>query len=191
MIDTVPKHLNEKQKETLRILSGFIINHFELRRKSQLLKESEEKYQQLVEDIADIIYTSDVHGNFTYVNRNTERILGYKPEELVGRNFRELIQPEYREKISRFYFEQFQRKQPESTLEFPVIMRNGKIKWVEQKVMINFDGTHIKGFQSVVRDIDPRWHAEQTLKKARREIDEARNMLQSILDNVASIIFIS
>ncbi len=190
VIDTVPKKLDEKQKETLRILSGFIINHFELRKKSQQLKESEEKYHQIVDDIADIIYTSDVNGNFTYVNRNTERILGYKPEELIGKNFRDLIQPEYKEKISRFYFEQFKSRQNESTLEFPVIMRNGQTKWVEQKVMLNLEDNQIKGFQSVVRDIDPRWHAEQTLKKARREMEEARNMLQSILDNVPSIIFI-
>jgi len=190
VIDTVPKHLNEKQKETLRILSGFIINHFELRKKSQLLKDSEEKYHQIVEDIADIIYTSDIQGNFTYVNRNTERILGYKPEELIGKNFKDLIEPEYKEKIGRFYFEQFKNKQKESTLEFPVIMRNGQTKWVEQKVMLSLEGKRIKGFQSVVRDIDPRWHAEQTLKKARKEMEEARNMLQSILDNVSSIIFI-
>lgn len=190
VIDTVPKKLNEKQKETLRILSGFIINHFELRKKSQQLKDSEEKYHQMVDDIADIIYTSDVQGNFTYVNRNAERILGYKPQELIGKNFKDLIEPEYREKISRFYFEQFKSRQKESTLEFPVIMRNGRAKWVEQKVMLNLEGDRIKGFQSVVRDIDPRWHAEQMLKKAQREMEEARNMLQSILDNVASIIFI-
>jgi PAS domain S-box-containing protein len=190
VIDTVPKHLNEKQKETLRILSGFIINHFELRRKSEQLKESEEKYHQIVDDIADIIYTSDIQGNFTYVNRNAKRILGYKPEELIGKNFRDLIEPQYKEKISRFYFEQFKSRQKESTLEFPVIMRNGQAKWVEQKVMLNLEGDRITGFQSVVRDIDPRWHAEQTLKRARKEMEEARNMLQSILDNVPSIIFI-
>jgi len=190
VIDTVPKHLNEKQKETLRILAGFIINRFELRRKSLLLHESEQKYHQLVNDIPDIIYTSDILGNFTYVNQNVERMLGYKPEELIGRNFQELIEPQNKEKIALFYQQQFQNKQTESTLEFPVIMRNGHIKWVEQKVILNLVDNRIKGLQSVVRDIDPRWHAEQTLKKARKEIDEARSMLQSILDNVSSIIFI-
>ncbi|MDB5256257.1 MAG: domain S-box, partial [Chitinophagaceae bacterium] len=190
VIDTVPKHLNEKQKETLRILSSFIMNHFELRKKSAQLNESEQKYHKLVDDIPDIIYTSDVNGYFTYVNQNVERILGYKPDELIGRNFQELIQPEYKERINLFYFQQFRSKQTESTLEFPVIMRNGNIKWVEQKVKLNLEGDRIKGFQSVVRDIDPRWHSEQTLKKARKEMDEARHMLQSILDNVSAIIFI-
>lgn len=190
VIDTVPKHLSEKQKETLRILSGFIMNHFELRKKSLQLQESEEKYHKLVNDIPDIIYTSDVNGHFTYVNRNVERMLGYKPEELLGRNFQELIQPEYKERVALFYLEQFQSKLAESTLEFPVLTHKGSVKWVEQKVMLNLEGDRIKGFQSVVRDIDPRWHAEQTLKKARKEIDEARSMLQSILDNVSSIIFI-
>jgi PAS domain S-box-containing protein len=190
VIDTIPRHLNEKQKETLRILSGFIINQFELRRKSSLLKESERKYHQLVNDIPDIIYTSDVNGNFTYVNQNVERMLGYKPEELIGRNFQDLIQPQYKNKISLFYLQQFRSKQKESALEFPVIMHNGNIKWVEQKVILHLEEGRITGFQSVVRDIDPRWHAEQTLKKARKEMDEARTMLQSILDNVSAIIFI-
>ena len=190
VVDTVPKVLNEKQKDTLRILASFIMNHFELRKKSQQLKESEEKYYQIVNDIADIIYTSDVQGNFTYVNQNSERILGYKPEELIGKNFKDLIQPEYKTQISHFYFQQFRSKQKESTLEFPVIMRNGNIKWVEQKVMLHLEEDRVKGFHSVVRDIDPRWHAEQTLKKARKETEATRNMLQSILDNVSTIIFI-
>jgi len=42
VIDTVSRVLSEKQKETLRILSGFIINHFELRKKSRQLKDTEE-----------------------------------------------------------------------------------------------------------------------------------------------------
>ncbi|HSZ72592.1 MAG TPA: PAS domain S-box protein, partial [Cytophagaceae bacterium] len=190
VIDTKPKQLDEKQKETLRILSGFIINHFELRIKTQQLKESEEKYHTLIEEIADIIYTSDASGNFTYVNKNTEHILGYKPQDLIGKNFKDLVPAEYREQVSLFYLEQFRKRQKESTLEFPVIMHNGKTKWVEQKVTLISEGSKILGFQSVVRDIDPRWHAEQTLKKARKEIDEARNMLQSILDNTSAVVFI-
>lgn len=190
VIDTVPKLLNEKQKETLLILAGFIMSNFELRKKSRLLEESEEKYQLIVNKIPDIIYTSDIQGNFTYVNRNAERILGYTPKELIGKNFKDLIQPEYKEKITLFYLEQFRSKQKESTLEFPVLMRNGNVKWVEQKVMLDIKEGRIKGFQSVVRDIDPRWHGEQMLRKARKEMDETRNMLQSILDNVSAIIFI-
>ncbi|MDB5272341.1 MAG: hypothetical protein JWO58_708 [Chitinophagaceae bacterium] len=191
VIDTVPKTLSEKQKETLRILSGFIINQFELRKKSQQLKESEEKYHQLINDVADIIYTSDISGNFTFVNNNSERILGYKSKELIGKNFKDLIPEEYRDRVSRFYLDQFRHKQRESTLEFPVIMNNGSVKWVEQKAIMLYDeNNRVKGFQSVVRDIDPRWHAEQMLKNARKEMDEARNMLQSILDNTTSVVFV-
>jgi PAS domain S-box-containing protein len=190
VIDTQAKKLNDRQKETLRILSGFIINSFELRKKNRQLKESEEKFQKLVEDVADIIYTSDAFGNFTFVNHNAETILGYTSEELIGRNFQELVAMNYKEEVKSFYLQQFLKKERDSTLEFPVIMKNGNVKWVEQKVVLLSHNNLVTGFQSIVRDIDVRKNSERKLQKISGEMDASRKMLQSVLDNSSSIILI-
>ncbi|MFH0726417.1 MAG: PAS domain S-box protein [Pseudomonadota bacterium] len=58
------------------------------------LRESEEKYRDLVENINDVIYAIDINGLVTYVSPTVESILGYRPEEVIGKNFTELLHVE-------------------------------------------------------------------------------------------------
>ncbi len=64
-------------------------------RESQLmLKQSEEKYRYLVDNIAEIILTLDLNGVITYISPAVERNTGYTVDELIGRSFRDLIHPD-------------------------------------------------------------------------------------------------
>ncbi len=57
------------------------------------LKESEERYRDLVEISNDIVYRTDVGGIFTFANQVASKITGYSEKELVGRRFTDLILP--------------------------------------------------------------------------------------------------
>jgi PAS domain-containing protein len=59
----------------------------ERRRTEEALKESEEKFRDLVENITDIIYTIDTEGRITYMSPAIEAVLGYQPDEILGRSF--------------------------------------------------------------------------------------------------------
>ena len=48
------------------------------------LKESEEKYRNIINNISDVIGELDLRGNFTYISPQVYDILGFKPEEIVG-----------------------------------------------------------------------------------------------------------
>src|SRR5690242_67718 len=50
---------------------------------NEIIRESEERYRELFENANDIIYTHDLQGNFTSLNRSGERITGYSREETV------------------------------------------------------------------------------------------------------------
>lgn len=50
------------------------------------LENLNEQYKQLLEYTRDGYYIIDYKGNFVYGNKSTERILGYKREELIGKN---------------------------------------------------------------------------------------------------------
>jgi len=57
----------------------------EKRRIIQLLLESESRYRDLVETSHDLIWTTDAHGRFTYLNNSALDIFGLQPKDLLGR----------------------------------------------------------------------------------------------------------
>jgi PAS domain S-box-containing protein len=57
------------------------------------LRESDQRYRKLVEQSHDIIWSVDASGRITSVNRATDRILGYAPEEILGRPFADIMGP--------------------------------------------------------------------------------------------------
>ena len=61
----------------------------------EMIRESEERYRELFENANDIIYTHDLQGNFTSLNRTGERITGYSREETLKMNVADVIAPEH------------------------------------------------------------------------------------------------
>ncbi len=58
------------------------------------LKESEEYFRSLIENTLDIITVLDNKGIILFESPSVEKLLGYKPEDLVGKNVFEFIHPD-------------------------------------------------------------------------------------------------
>jgi PAS domain S-box-containing protein len=58
------------------------------------LKQSEEKYRELIEQASDAIYVLTYQGNFTSVNQSMCDLLGYSREEFLQMKITDLIDPE-------------------------------------------------------------------------------------------------
>ena len=50
-----------------------------------------DRYQMLIEAVADGFYEVDLSGNFRFFNKALSRIFGYSRQEIEGRNFREFM----------------------------------------------------------------------------------------------------
>ena len=162
-----------------------------LRRKAEEdLRKSETQYRQFVENAGVITYTSDINGNFTFISKQVEALTGYAPEELLGKHFTVLIPKEWIPIVAEKYYEQFKTRTRETNLVFPVMYKNGDIRWVEQDaVMIEKDG-RVQSFQCVVKDVTEQTLVEQKLQKIEAEQKEYQYRIQAILDNAPLIIYI-
>ncbi|MBE9541457.1 MAG: MEDS domain-containing protein, partial [Proteobacteria bacterium] len=70
----------------------------ERKRTEDALRESEEKYRDLVENISDVIYSIDKNGVMTYISPAIESIFGYSPSEIIGKPLIEFV---YKEDLTR------------------------------------------------------------------------------------------
>lgn len=135
-------------------------------RVEKALRESEERYRQIVESSQDIIYRTDANGRFSYVNPVAERLLGYPKDEVIGKSYLSLILREDRSEAAEFYQRQFSEKIESTYYEFPALRKNGKEIWLGQNVQLVLEDGEVKGFQSVARDITERRLTEIALRES-------------------------
>ena len=142
------------------------------------LKEAEERFEQVVENANEWIWEVDVDGIYTYSSSAVEKILGYKPREIVGKKrFYELFHPEDKEKLKEEAFRIFKNKEPFRNFLNRNIHKNGEERWLLTSGVPIFDVRgNLKGYRGLDLDITE-------LKKAQKEIEKLNEYLKSIIEN--------
>lgn len=141
----------------------------ENRKAQKALQENEERYRELFENANDIIYTHDLAGNFTSLNRSGERITGYSRNEAVLMNIADVLAPEYiavaREMIAR----KTDRESP-TVYELEIITKGHRRVRLEVSTSLIFRDGRPVGIQGVARDLTDRKRSEEVLaQQAQRE----------------------
>ena len=73
---------------------GLGLDISEKRRAKEMLVKSEEQFRLLIENALDLVTVLKPDGTISYIGPSVERLLGYRPEELVGGSIYELIKPD-------------------------------------------------------------------------------------------------
>lgn len=174
----------ESSANKLRLSEGIIRTTLaERERAEKALKESEERYRELVENANDIVYTLDLHGNLTSINKAAEAVTGYTREELLSRNLTEFLTPESIETTTTM----LQRKlfgEERTNYELDLRAADGRTLTFEisSRFMLK-DGQPI-GIQGIARDITTRRRAEEAL----RQVDQrALAAYERLLERVSAL----
>jgi len=168
----------EKKMLAKRIIhQGVYTAKLKDREAREALRQSEQKYRNIIEKSTDIIYKTSKYGMFTFVNPVAERITGYSQEELLQKHFSELIREDYRETASSIYRNQVILKKASSYLEFPIVTRDGKERWIGQSVQYSPLGIKNYELTALAIDITDRKHTEKTLEL---QEEKYRNIIANI-----------
>ncbi|HDP79812.1 MAG TPA: PAS domain S-box protein [Spirochaetes bacterium] len=132
------------------------------------VRESENKYRTLIQNIGDAIFSTDKNGVLDFISPSIERILGVPAEEVIGRHFSYFTHPEDVAAVQ----EAFLRSHPGSlgNIEYRLLTGDGAYRWVgSSSVHLKKDG-HFFGIMGVINDIHPRREAEEHLRKSEESL---------------------
>lgn len=132
----------------------------------EALRESEERYRELVENADDLIYEHNLKGSYTASNKAGERITGYTLEESLKLSLLDTVAPEYLEKAK----EMLRRKltgEKVTAYELVIITKDGRRVPVEVNTRLVLKEGVPVGVQGIARDITERKRVEEI--QARRE----------------------
>ena len=121
------------------------------------LRESEERFRNLVEHTNDILWEVNQEGAYTYISPNVKDILGYNPEQLIGKMPFEFMPEEEAERVSQIFGQAVHERRLFTSLQHQVLCMNGKVILLEcsGRPIIDRDGT-FQGYRGIDRDITKR-----------------------------------
>jgi len=174
------------------LLIRAIRHAIERKRAEEALRESEEKYRTILENIEEGYFEVDIAGNFTFFNDSLSRLLGYSRDEMMGMNNRQYTDEENAPKLYRAFNQVYSTGEPTKGFDWEVIRKDGAKRYVETSVssIKNSSGQPI-GFRGIVRDITERKRAEEALRESEeryRQLFEAESDAIVLIDNATGCI---
>jgi two-component system, cell cycle sensor histidine kinase and response regulator CckA len=139
----------------------------ERKRVERELRQSEERYRDLVENAHDLIYTQDLEGNYTSINSAVERVTGYTREEALGMNVKHVAAPEYLEKARRMIAQKLAGESV-TAYEVEIIAKDGRRVRVELNTSLIIQDGVVVGVQGIARDVTERKELEEQLRQAQK-----------------------
>lgn len=135
----------------------------------QALKESEERYRDLFENANDLIYTHDLEGNFTSLNRAGEIITGFTREETLRMNISQVVAPGYLEAARAMTMRKLEGEPPTS-YELEIIAKNGQRVSLELSTRLIIQNGVPVAVQGIGRDITERRKAEEAARQSGKQL---------------------
>jgi len=154
------------------------------KRTEDTLRETAEKYHIHFSLANDVIYTTDENFILQSVSPSVERVLGYKPEELIGKSLAELsaIPPDY---LNKALEETLRVLSGESIISstYKFITKDGAVKFGEISGAPFMRDGKAREIISVARDITERLEMEKTLH-------ESEERFRTIFESAQDCIYI-
>ncbi len=155
---------------------------------NEALRASKERYRELFENANDIIFTTDLLGNFISLNRVGEQMTGYSRDEVRRMNIGEVCAPD----CQAAAFGMLDRRvmgEDAGPCELELLARDGKRIPVEISCQLVCRDGEPFGIQAIARDIAERKRAEESLRHLTEALEqEAKRIAHALHDEAGQLL---
>jgi two-component system, cell cycle sensor histidine kinase and response regulator CckA len=149
----------------------------------EALRESEEKYRRITENISDVVWITDLNLKNIYVSPSIKRLIGEPVAVNINRTMEQRFPPESLENIYSIIGEELEKENDPGidenrtrVIEAECYRTDGSTIWVSMNIsFIRDENGKPIGFQGVTRDINDRKKAEEALLASEQRYREIFN----------------
>lgn len=130
----------------------------------QALRDSENRYRSIIENIDEGYCEVDPDGNITFFNDRFRDIMGYSRKELIEMNSADMLEEKDVEKVFQHFADVYKTDEPKPELTCLIRHKDGTWKFVGLTPTVIKDAQGNKtGLRSIVRDVDRQKKNEENL----------------------------
>jgi PAS domain S-box-containing protein len=137
-----------------------------LKEAEEALRQNELKYKDLVENISDVIFSTDKNGILTYISPVVESWSEYTQDELIGSSIMDFIQPADHPLLNKQLAGRF-LGQLESS-EYRSLTKSGEVIWLSVSSRPVYKNGKINGLGGILSNITEKKHLESQLIQAQK-----------------------
>jgi len=181
---TSEERMQRCERVFVESVTPFEMTHKGFREAHAALDVSEARYRELFENANDVVFGTDLEGNFTSVNPAGERLSGYALSEALTMNFSAIVAPECLEAARRARETKLCGKEG-TRYELTILAKDGRRIPLEVNTRVIYQQGVPVGFQGIARDITERKQADRALRQLNDRLEDEAKRIAHALHNEA------
>jgi len=185
-LDVTLRLVRDAQTQAPLEVIGVVRDAHERVMAEQALRKSEEQFRKITENAGDLIVSVGRDGTRRYVSPSYERVLGYRPEELLHARRASIFHADDRDRVGASFDSMF-TEHPIASVTGRALHRDGHVVWLEaHHTLVNDPETGLPHETvSILRDITAQKKAAQELDEARHEAERANRVKSEFLASMS------
>src|SRR5215211_6352402 len=147
----------------------------------EVLRSDEERFRSLLQHGSGIFTILEADGTISYESPSIERVLGYKPEDLIGKDAFDYVHPEDLERVLAVFAEGLTERGATRRVEFRFRHADGSWRHLESIGNNLLDDPSVKGIIVTSQDVTERRRAEEALKESE---ERYRAVVEQSMDGI-------
>jgi PAS domain S-box-containing protein len=156
-------------KETLspELLQRALRYAIERRRAESAARQCEERFDDLFENAKDILFTLDLEGRITSLNKSAEEVMGWSRSEALQRNIKSLVAPEHFGLCGQM-MRRIMNEEPLQHFEISMLRKDGRRALLEASARLIRSNGKKEGVQGIARDVTERRQLENMVRQSQK-----------------------
>ena len=152
---------------------GVVRDITERKRMEEALRQSEQRFRQVVDNAKEWIWEVDPKGMYTYASPIVKKILGYEPEEILGKkHFYDFFHPDDAQQLKQRAFEILSRNDVFSEFQTRNLHKDGEVVWLTRSgVPVFNESQELIGYRGADVDITERVRTHEILDRKQKNIE--------------------